>query len=153
MQALQLKLPPLLLMVLVGVMMAIVAYGLPGLSLRVPLREWLSIAFTSAGIWIACAGVLAFRRHHTTVDPTRPKNASSLVSTGVYRLSRNPMYLGFLLILCGWAVFLGSLPALLLLPLFVMYLNRYQILPEEQFLSGKFGRDFTEYCTAARRWV
>ena len=125
----------------------------PSLTVHVPHRQLAAIAFAFAGIAVALLGVVAFRRARTTVNPTMPHAASSLVSTGVYRFSRNPMYLGFLLALIGYAVFLANGPAVLLVPAFVMYMNRFQIGPEERALSGIFGEKFTSYAQRVRRWL
>jgi protein-S-isoprenylcysteine O-methyltransferase Ste14 len=100
------------------------------------------------------ARVTSFRRAQTTVDPTRPAKASALVVGGVYRLSRNPMYLGFLLLLLAWGVYLSHLPSLLLAPLaFVLYLNRFQITPEERALESLFGDEYRAYKREVRRWL
>src|SRR5690606_40976871 len=74
------------------------------------------------------------------------------ISSGIYRYTRNPMYLGFLLILAGYGVWLANLPALLWLIGYVLYLTRFQIIPEERWLSQKFGADFQYYRERVRRW-
>ncbi len=102
---------------------------------------------------MAFAGVAAFRRERTTVNPLTPGAATSVVSSGVYSRSRNPMYVGFLLALAGWAVYLSNVAAALLLPAFVAYMNRYQIKPEERVLLAKFGTAFEQYMARVRRWI
>jgi protein-S-isoprenylcysteine O-methyltransferase Ste14 len=102
---------------------------------------------------VAVAGVLEFRRARTTVNPTTPQAATSMVRSGIYRHTRNPMYLGMLLVLAGWAVWLASLAAVAVLPVFVLYLNRLQIEPEERALASRFGADFEEYRRSVRRWL
>ena len=79
--------------------------------------------------------------------------ASNMVTSGIYRFSRNPMYLGFFLALAGWATYLSHLLAFALLPLFVLYINRFQILPEERALSDKFPQEYTAYKGSVRRWL
>jgi protein-S-isoprenylcysteine O-methyltransferase Ste14 len=76
-----------------------------------------------------------------------------MVVTGIYRISRNPMYLGMLLLLVAWAILLSNLAASLVLPLFVLYMNHFQISPEEVALASRFGADFAAYCKAVRRWL
>jgi protein-S-isoprenylcysteine O-methyltransferase Ste14 len=98
------------------------------------------------------SGVLTFRRAKTTVNPTTPAAASALVRTGVFRFTRNPMYLGLLLCLVAWAIFLSSVLALLSAPLFVVYMNRFQIAPEERALAALFGDSFAAYKRDVRRW-
>ncbi len=98
-------------------------------------------------------GVLEFSNAGTTVDPRTPHQSESLVVKGVYRFTRNPMYLGFFLMLVAWEIFLGSVFAALLLPLFVVYMNRFQILPEERHMRALFGEDYDRYVSEVRRWL
>jgi protein-S-isoprenylcysteine O-methyltransferase Ste14 len=97
--------------------------------------------------------VVSFRRARTTVNPTKPESSSVLVDSGIYRLTRNPMYLGFSLGLSGWAVMLSNMFAFLLLPIFILYMDRFQIEPEEKALAAIFGRQFAVYKTRVRRWL
>lgn len=106
-----------------------------------------------AGIVIVGFGVAPFRRAKTTVNPRQPQNASALVTSGIYRATRNPMYLGLLLVLIAWGVMLAHGLALIVLPGFVLYMNRFQIAPEEAVLTGLFGTAFTEYTGKVRRWL
>ena len=89
----------------------------------------------------------------TTVSPIKPQASSKLVNSGIYRISRNPMYLGFLIILIGIAAYLSNLFSLLLCPFFVMYMNRFQIRPEERSLKSFFGKDYINYKIRTRRWL
>jgi protein-S-isoprenylcysteine O-methyltransferase Ste14 len=153
MSALELKIPPVALVLLAGAAMWLLSSLTPSLTLPVPYRHVAAIAFALAGMIVALLGLIAFRRARTTVNPTTPHAASTLVGTGVYRFSRNPMYLGFLLALTGWTVFLANGLSAILIPGFVMYMNRFQIGPEERALSGIFGEQFTSYTHRVRRWV
>lgn len=153
MQALELKIPPVLLVMLFALAMWLLAQWFPPLALPQSWRLILVIGFAAAGIAVALAGVLAFRRADTTVDPRVPQQTSSLVIRGIYRYSRNPMYLGFLLLLIAWAFYLLSAVALALLPLFVWYMNRFQIVPEERYLLHKFGTKYQGYTHQVRRWL
>lgn len=99
------------------------------------------------------AGVLSFRRMETTVNPLTPEATTTMVTSGIYRFSRNPMYLGFLFVLVGWAIHLSNLLGFAFLPLFVWYMNRFQILPEERALASKFYEVFTAYKRSVRRWI
>jgi len=105
------------------------------------------------GIAIAIAGVVEFRRAQTTVNPLKPQATSRLVTSGIYRFTRNPMYLGFCMGLVASAVFLSSAWALLGPLAFVVYITRFQIAPEERALAGLFGDAFTDYQGRVRRWV
>ena len=150
---LELKIPPLLvLFIMAGVMLG-VTYAAPAFSFRVPGRTVVALALAALGLGSAIAGVIAFRDRHTTVNPLTPSASSSVVTGGIYRVSRNPMYLGFLLVLAGWVVYLSNAGAALVLPAFVAYLTRYQIEPEERVLLAKFGPEYAQYMSRVRRWL
>lgn len=152
MRSLELLIPPVALVAIVAIAMALTAYVVPA-AVSVPAKLWLAAGLVLAGGGVAMAGVVAFRRQKTTVNPLTPERASALVNTGIYRRSRNPMYLGFLLALLGFAVFLANWVAALWLPLFVLYMNRFQIQPEERALTALFGQQFVDYCQSVRRWL
>jgi protein-S-isoprenylcysteine O-methyltransferase Ste14 len=153
MKALELKVPPVLLFAVLAAAMFGLERAFPAWTLALPWRAAAAVALAAVGIAIALAGVAAFRRSRTTVNPHTPDKASSVVTHGVYRWTRNPMYLGILFVLAGWALFLGHAAALIALPVFVTYMNRFQIRPEEQILAAKFGAPFTAYMAAVRRWI
>jgi protein-S-isoprenylcysteine O-methyltransferase Ste14 len=153
MQWLELKIPPLLVWLASAVAMLGVAYAAPNLSFRFAGSSIIAWALIALGVAVAVAGVIAFRDKRTTVNPLRPDASSSVVTDGIYRFSRNPMYLGFLLALTGWAVHLQNAGAALLLPAFVAYMTRYQIKPEERALVAKFGAEFARYMSRVRRWI
>ena len=153
MQWLELRLPPVaLVIILAGTMWLLVAVN-PALAIALPAAFAVATVCALAGTAVALLGVYAFKQARTTVDPRNPDKAETLVVAGIYRLSRNPMYLGFLLVLSGWAVFLAHALAALLLPLFILYMNRFQIQPEEQALTLRFGPAFRAYCQSVRRWL
>lgn len=115
---------------------------------------WIARIFkTHIGVIIGSLGVIAFGLHLTTVNPHHRERVTSFVTSGIYRLSRNPMYLGLLFVLCSWAVYLANWDAVLLLPFLVMYMTRFQIKPEERVLTRKFGDEYMEYTRPVRRWV
>lgn len=153
MQALELKIPPVVLMVLFALAMWLLVQVVPPVLPPAAGYRVLAGILAAAGIAVALSGVLAFRKANTTVDPRMPQQSSSLVIRGIYRYSRNPMYLGFLLFLTGVACYLMHLPAFIALPLFVLYMNRFQIQPEERFLLQKFGTDYQAYLKQVRRWL
>lgn len=107
----------------------------------------------AVGIAVALLGVIEFRRARTTVDPMHPTRASAIVSTGVFRRTRNPMYVGFALLLLAWCAWLANPLALASWLAFVAYLDRVQIPAEEQALRERFGEAFTEYAARTRRWL
>jgi len=153
MTTLELRVPPALVVLIVGALMAALASLVKFTAVAIPGREVISIGCVAMGLLVAAAGVLSFRKHDTTVDPINPDKAQSLVTSGIYRISRNPMYLGFLLVLIGWGVYLSNLSAFLLIPAFVLYMNRFQIGPEERVLISKFGSTFHLYTSSVRRWI
>jgi protein-S-isoprenylcysteine O-methyltransferase Ste14 len=153
MQSLELKVPPVPLAAVFAAAMFGVSLITPAATFVIPGRTGIAIGLALISSAIAVAGVVAFRANKTTVNPLNPGAASALVSSGVYRFSRNPMYLGFLLALAAWAIYLSNALAVLLLPVFVAYMNRFQIEPEERALLAKFGTAFSQYMTAVRRWI
>lgn len=150
---LDVKVPPLLVGMVFAAGMSGVARVAPGLAYHLPGRSGLASALAVLGVAVAMAGVAVFRRRRTTVSPFTPGAASSVVAAGVYRFSRNPMYLGMLLALAGWATHLANAGAFLLLPAFCAYMNQFQIKPEERALLAKFGPEYTQYTARVRRWL
>ncbi|MEX1058445.1 MAG: isoprenylcysteine carboxylmethyltransferase family protein, partial [Natronospirillum sp.] len=111
------------------------------------------VVLVAAGAVACVLGIVSFRKAKTTVDPRTPESTSSLVVAGIYHYSRNPMYFGFALLLLAWGVYLSSLLAILVVPVFILYLNEYQIKPEERALEAQFGQDYVDYKKAVRRWI
>jgi protein-S-isoprenylcysteine O-methyltransferase Ste14 len=110
-------------------------------------------ALAAVGAAFALSGVVAFRRAKTTVDPLRPASTSTLVSSGVFKVTRNPMYVGMLFLLLAWAAYLWSAWSLLGVLGFAAFISRFQIQPEESVLSGLFGAEYAEYKARVRRWL
>ena len=153
MPPLELKIPPPALALAIALLMWLtsILFG----YIPVPLNDRLvaALALLVIGQGISISGIVVFRRARTTLNPFKPGAASALVTGGIYRFTRNPMYLGLLLTLLGWAAFLASPPALVFLFLYVVYINRFQIDPEERMLSSLFGADYAAYKKRVRRWV
>lgn len=150
---LELRVPPLVLVVIAGTLMAALKRLASGADFSIPGHPLPAVGFVVLGIAVAVAGVVSFRRHKTTVNPLAPDQASVLVTSGIYRATRNPMYLGFLFALLGWSLYLANWAAVLLLPAFVIYMNRFQLEPEERALQERFGQPFSEYMRTVRRWM
>lgn len=130
------------------------------LAQHFPLLTLIPKPWNYSGILIASLTLLAdltslwaFFKAHTTVNPLHPDKTRQLVTTGLYRYTRNPMYLGLLFILLGWAIYLGVLSPFLLLPAFVWLITYMQILPEEAILRSKFGQAYTDYQQQVARWL
>ena len=153
MQALELKVPPPLVALLVGAAMWFAARQRVSIDLPLIVRIAAFVVIGLAGGATALAGDREFKRARTTVNPLKPENSTALVTSGIYLFTRNPMYLGLTLLVLGWAAFLCSAWALLGPVIFVLYISRFQIAPEERVLSAKFGSAYTEYASRVRRWL
>lgn len=150
---LELKLPPVALGVIVAALMWCASSATPALDFRFPANLLSSASLALLGAVICLSGVVSFRCARTTVNPMKPDSTSSLVVSGIYKHTRNPMYLGFLLVLLGWATFLSNIAALALLPAFVVYMNHFQIRPEERALGSLFAQEYQAYLARVRRWI
>jgi len=157
MSSFELKLPPPLLALGCAILMWILAKlaggsGQTGVQ-PLSLLSGFALAVAITGLGIGFIAVQQFRKAQTTLSPLKPESSSALVDTGIFSKSRNPMYLGVLLILTGWAIYLGQPITLAGLVIFVLYITRFQIVPEERVLMKTFGRDFTDYKGRVRRWI
>jgi protein-S-isoprenylcysteine O-methyltransferase Ste14 len=117
------------------------------------IRVVAAVIITLVGGAFSIAAIISFRLARTTINPMKPETTTSLVCSGIYRLTRNPMYVGLLFVLVAWAVFLSSAWALLGPLAFVLYINRFQIAPEERVLSAMFGTEYCAYKSTVRRWL
>jgi protein-S-isoprenylcysteine O-methyltransferase Ste14 len=151
--ALKIRIPPVAVTLAVAVMM----WAMPGLTPAFPLPgmlRWACIFLLAMAAAVAgLAGVAEFRRARTTVNPLAPEKCSQLVESGIFRFTRNPMYLALLFALLGWGLFLENPSSLLLVLVFVLYMNRYQIRPEEEALEAAFGDAFHRYRCRVRKWL
>jgi protein-S-isoprenylcysteine O-methyltransferase Ste14 len=150
---LELKTPPVAVFFVFAAIMWLLATAAPLADVSLPAKKPIAAGAAALSGVFAGAGILSFLRARTTLNPTAPGKAASLVTTGVYAITRNPMYLSLLFLLAAWAVYLSNLAALAVLPLFVAYLNRFQIQPEERALASLFGSEFHAYCKRVRRWL
>jgi protein-S-isoprenylcysteine O-methyltransferase Ste14 len=150
---LELKIPPVALVIIIALLMWLGAAYAPGFHSQFPFQSIVGLVVGVLGITACVLGILEFKRAKTTVNPTKPRSSSSLVKTGIYRHTRNPMYLGFLLMLAGWAALTATFLSILGLSAFVIYMNRFQIEPEERALASLFGDEFRAYCSTVRRWI
>ena len=150
---LELKIPPVAVALVTGACMWLVARAAPGIEVSFPVHDVVSGMVALSGGFMALSGVVAFSRAGTTINPMKPGSSSSLVVTGIYSVTRNPMYLGVLLVLLAWAIYLANPLTVLFLPGFVWYMGRYQIEPEEQALTSLFGQKYIAYAARVRRWI
>ena len=105
------------------------------------------------GLIIMLSAIILFKKYQTTITPLNPSNATKLITDGIYKYSRNPMYLGLLLVLFGISIILNPIGGLSLIPLFILYLNLFQIIPEENAMVDLFKDEFLEYKENVRRWI
>ena len=153
MNALELKVPPPMVALMTALGMWAVSRLTFVFELDAALRTAVAVVIALIGGAFDVAGIAAFRRAKTTLNPMKPEAASSLVTGGIYRVTRNPMYVGLLFLLVAWAAFLWAPWAILGPVLFVAYMNRFQIGPEERALIGAFGEEYARYKSAVRRWL
>ena len=113
----------------------------------------LSYIFYFAGVAILVSAVRLFQKQNTTVNPIKIENASSLVTSGIFKYSRNPMYLGMVIILFGLALMFNLIGGILFTFLFAAYITKYQIRPEEEVMERLFGEDFLKYKNSVRVWL
>lgn len=153
MPSLELKIPPPIVALLCALVMWAIARNTLPYFIRPELKWALIVIFVVMGMAFTMAGVFAFHRKKTTVNPLHPEKSSSLVTHGVYRITRNPMYCGMAMFLIAWAIFLDSPMAFAGLPVFIFYIHYFQIIPEEKILAKLFGETFTNYQAQVRRWL
>ncbi len=153
MHSLELKVPPPVVALCFAAFMWLAFLLAPTWQAPLCLRAGIALVLAAIGLGIAITGMVSFRRAGTTTSPFKPFATSSLVTGGVYRYTRNPMYVGLALMLVGWAAFLASPFALVFLPAFASYLNRFQISPEERALASRFGAEYSAYRMRVRRWL
>ena len=153
MKILELKVPPPVVALSLGLGMWGISLFTATVNANFLARVVISMAIALVGGVFSLLGAIAFRRAQTTVNPMKPERASSLVTGGVYRVTRNPMYVGLLFVLSGWAAFLAA-PLSIVGPVaFVFYISRFQIAPEERVLTPLFGKAYGNYKTRVRRWL
>lgn len=148
-----LKVPPVAVFLVAVALLAAGHYLLPFLSLAIPGQVSLALLLGLAGLVPGLQAVLEFFARKTTVNPMAPDTATTLVTGGIYRFSRNPMYLGLLCVLLAVALFWGTLTVIVIAPAFVWYMTEFQIKPEEDSLRKVFGEDYETYLGEVRRWL
>lgn len=147
------KVLPLVTFLFCAVMIFALSRLFPGATWLLPHARWVARLVATVGGIFGVGGIMAFLRARTSLLPNHPERATTLVTTGIYRVSRNPMYAGLLLVLIAEVIYLGTTPGLLVVPLFVAVLQRWQIRPEEKALRAKFGAAYTAFARRTRRWL
>ena len=153
MDALETRIPPPLVGLIFGALAWLASAALGPTSIALSVRVTAALVLVVLGLAIAAAGVRAVRAAGTTLNPIKPETSTALVTTGIYRYTRNPMYLGMATWLLAWSAWLGTPVGLLAAPLFMLYMERFQIGPEERALEKLFGPEFAAYRSQVRRWL
>ena len=141
--------PPIVTLISIGIIYLFeskIEYSQPDLKV-------VGIIFLILGSIIILLAVLKFIKTKTTVDPTRPHKTSNLVISGIYKITRNPMYLGMLFLIIAYALYNNNIIGCIIIPIFIFYINKFQIEPEEIEMRKKFGESFEDYCKKVNRWL
>ena len=150
---LSLKIPPVAQTIVAILLIWLLDRYAPIYHIKVIYQSIVAGTLIGIGAIVALSGVFAFIKLNTTVDPRYPEKASELVIIGIYKYSRNPMYLGILFVITGIAVYFGALSSVFVISPFVAFINKYQIVPEEVALQEKFSENYTRYAQNVRRWL
>jgi len=150
---LELKIPPAIITLIIATGMWWIDQYLVFSWASFEPMSWVYLLFLGIGGLFGVLGLVEFYKSSTSIDPHDPHKASHLVSNGIYSISRNPMYVGLLLILVGYGFYLGNVLVFAMLPLFMGYMNRYQIIPEENVMKEKFSEEYQKYKSEVRRWL
>lgn len=148
------KIPP----PIVGLLFALIIWAISTATAPVSIfnqqqQLLVAVILLAAGFGFAISGGISFRMAKTTVNPLKPETASALVTSGIFKYSRNPMYVGLAIILLAWTIYLEALLGLIGVLGFVAYIQRFQIVPEERAMYKLFGDEFETYKSRVRRWL
>ena len=144
--------PPVIALITMGLMFAVHMF-VPLLKFNFELRKTFAYIIAFIGVSIALLGIMHFRKHKTTIHPLHPEKASTLVTGGLYQVTRNPMYLGLVFVLIAWGFALANGMTFLLIPGFMWFMTEFQIKPEEAAMHKLFGEDYANYQASVRRWI
>lgn len=153
MKALETRIPPPIIALAFATLIWWMANYLPKIEIEFMPKLVIVSLLLAIGVFFDLYGLLTFHRAKTTVNPMKPHTSSALVNTGIYKITRNPMYVGLVFILSGWCIYLNSPLAIIGVAGFIFYINIFQILPEERILITLFGEEYTEYQSRVRRWL
>ena len=145
------KIPPPIVTLTFGLSIYFSREMFPAIEIQHSL--YLGIFLLISGFFILVSAVRLFRKDKTTVNPLSPEQATTLVTDGIFKYSRNPMYLGMAIVLSSIAVFFNLLGGIILIALFCAYITKFQILPEERAMRDLFSDDFDKYSKVTRRWI
>jgi protein-S-isoprenylcysteine O-methyltransferase Ste14 len=147
------RIPPPIMTAIFALIMWLLSSFVTPINMNADLQMGGIVIVTFLALSFLMSGVISFRLAKTTVNPLRPESASLLVVSGVFKISRNPMYVGFTLLLVAWCVYLSAPVLLMIVLLFTAVITRFQIIPEERAMLKLFGDEFTSYQQSVRRWL
>lgn len=147
------KILPVFQVIIAALLMMLTTKLFPNFHYTFPLKLPIFLLLILLALSIAFIAIYSFRKHQTTVNPTKPEATSKIVHTGIYSFSRNPMYLAMLIFLISVSVFCENSLAFLPIPLFIWFITIYQIKPEERMLKIHFGQEYKHYLLSVRRWI
>jgi len=153
MKALETRIPPPAIALAFATLIWWMASYLPQIDIEFMPKIVIVSVLVAIGAIFDLSGLVTFLRAKTTVNPMKPHASSALVTTGIYKITRNPMYVGLVFILSGWCIYLNSPAALIGVAGFILYIHALQILPEERMLITLFGEEYIEYQSRVRRWL
>ena len=151
MKSLENKIPPLIIVVFFLALIFLLKNFLEVFTFS--YQVYISFFFLCLAASFCLTSIIEFRKHKTPLNPLMPEESTALVTTGIFKFSRNPMYLSLLNLLIAFSIYLGSFLGLIIIPLFVVYINLFQIKPEEKAMLKLYGKEFENYCSNVRRWI
>jgi protein-S-isoprenylcysteine O-methyltransferase Ste14 len=149
----ELKVIPVVQVLIAAILMVVLSKLLPELILNWPAHQKVTLLLFTLALFVGISAIISFKKHKTTVNPTKPETSSTVVSSGIYSISRNPMYLAMLISLISLAYYLQHLTSLPIILIFISYMTRFQIIPEEKMLTKIFGQQYVDYQKKVRRWL
>lgn len=149
----RLKTPPAVQLIISAILMWIISIYADNFRFIFKYNNELTLFCLILGGTIIVFGIVTFREAETTITPLHPYKVSSLVTGGIYQYTRNPMYFGLLLILFSIALYLQNLASIFVLPIYIWFISKYQIMPEEEALYKLFGQEYKNYQNKIRRWI
>ena len=149
----KLLIPPPILALMSAILMLIISKYFNKANFSLNQHNQFALFFLIVALIIILISIAKFIKIKTTISPLKPNKTSILVDSGIYKYTRNPMYLGLLLILFSLFFYLKNFLSFLVLPLFVIYITKNQILPEEKVLENLFGDQYKKYKNKVRRWI
>jgi len=153
MKILETKIPPPIVAAVFAALIWWVAGYLPKTYFGITSKTIVVTVLLALGILFDLSGLTRFLGARTTINPIKPHNASALVQSGIYKFTRNPMYVGLVFLLTAWCIYLDCPVALVAVAGFMLYIHVFQILPEERTLAKLFGEEYHEYQARVRRWL